>query len=251
MANKYKNISIDINAGMFSSAASIAPRNDWRDYLNGIYIKSSVYGGINIIATDGHRMIYFWDQAGSSSCDDIILPKNELMELIKLSKKSINKDKIIKVRSSGKIIKASLNKSSFKFNLTDSKYPKVNDLVQNVPTNPNRLHSVVYGAKNIFDLKHLFYDKEPMNKRFIGIHIGEDGHFFAASNNGFYLTMSYPKYDGNDLMLELLRYGISTITLKSTGSVRHEGLRVCISFIGIEEIPLLEEKLKIFMENHK
>ena len=189
MANRYKNISIDINAGMFSSAASIAPRNDWRDYLNGIYIKSSVHGGINIIATDGHRMIYFWDQAGSSSCDDIILPKNELMELIKLSKKSINKDKIIKVRSSGKIIKASLNKSSFKFNLTDSKYPKVNDLVQNVPTNPNRLHSVVYGAKNIFDLKHLFYDKEPMNKRFIGIHIGEDGHFFAASNNGFYLTM--------------------------------------------------------------
>ena len=69
--------------------------------------------------------------------------------------------------------------------------------------------------------------------------------------NGFYLTMSYPKYDGNDLMLELLRYGISTITLKSTGSVRHEGLRVCISFIGLEKIPLLEDKLRKFMEDHK
>ena len=203
MANRYTNISIDISAGMFGSAASIAPRNDWRDYLNGIYIKSSVHGGINIIATDGHRMIYFWDQAGSSSCEDIILPKNELMELIKLSKKSTNKDKIIKVRSSGKIIKASLNKSSFKFNLTDSKYPKVNNVVQNVPTNPNRLHSVLYGAKNIFDLKHLFYDKEPMNKRFIGIHIGEDGHFFAASNNGFYLTMPYLD-DINNHMLDYI-----------------------------------------------
>ena len=69
--------------------------------------------------------------------------------------------------------------------------------------------------------------------------------------NGFYLTMSYPGYDGNDLMLELLRYGISTITLKSTGSVRHEGLRVCISFIGQEEMPLLEKKLLKFMEDHK
>ena len=69
--------------------------------------------------------------------------------------------------------------------------------------------------------------------------------------NGFYLTMSYPGYVGNDLMLELLRYGISTITLKSTGSVRHEGLRICISFIGLEEMPLLEKKLHKFMEDHK
>ena len=69
--------------------------------------------------------------------------------------------------------------------------------------------------------------------------------------NGFYLTMSYPGYEGNDLMLELLRYGISTITLKSTGSVRHEGLRVCISFIGLEEMPTLEKKLQKFMEDHK
>lgn len=200
MANRYKNISIDINAGMFSSAASIAPRNDWRDYLNGIYIKSSVHGGINIIATDGYRMIYFWDQTGSSSCEDIILPKNELMELIKLSKKSTNKDKIIKVRSSGKIIKASLNKSSFKFNLTDSKYPKVNDVVQNVPTNPDKLHSVLYGAKNILDSKHLFYGKKPINKSYIGIHIGEDGHFFAASNNGFYLTLPILAYNKNHML---------------------------------------------------
>ena len=68
--------------------------------------------------------------------------------------------------------------------------------------------------------------------------------------DGFYLTMSYPNYDGNNLMLELMRYGISTITLKSTGSNRHEGLRVCISFVDLKDIPLLEEKLKKFMENN-
>ena len=69
--------------------------------------------------------------------------------------------------------------------------------------------------------------------------------------NGFYLTMSYPNYEGNDLMLELMKYGISTITLKSTGSNRHEGLRVCISFMSEKEMPLLEEKLGKFMEDNK
>ena len=69
--------------------------------------------------------------------------------------------------------------------------------------------------------------------------------------NGFYLTMSYPNYDGTDLMIELMKYGISTITLKSTGSNRHEGLRVCISFVNEKDMPILEDRLKKFMENNK
>jgi len=69
--------------------------------------------------------------------------------------------------------------------------------------------------------------------------------------NGFYLTMSYPNYDGTDLMIELMKYGISTITLKSTGSNRHEGLRVCISFVSEKDMPVLEDRLKKFMENNK
>ena len=54
----------------------------------------------------------------------------------------------------------------------------------------------------------------------------------------------------SDLMIELMKYGISTITLKSTGSNRHEGLRVCISFVSENEMPALDEKLKIFKENN-
>ena len=69
--------------------------------------------------------------------------------------------------------------------------------------------------------------------------------------NGFYLTMSYPNYDGTDLMIELMKYGISTITLKSTGSNRHEGLRVCISFVSEKDMPVLEHRLKKFRENNK
>jgi len=69
--------------------------------------------------------------------------------------------------------------------------------------------------------------------------------------DGFYLTMSYPNYEGTSLMLELMKYGISTITLKSTGSNRHEGLRVCISFVDEKDMPVLDERLKKFMENNK
>ncbi len=69
--------------------------------------------------------------------------------------------------------------------------------------------------------------------------------------DGFYLTMSYPGYDGTNLMLELMKYGISTITLKSTGSNRHEGLRVCISFVDEKDMPILEERLSKFKENNK
>jgi hypothetical protein len=49
------------------------------------------------------------------------------------------------------------------------------------------------------------------------------------------------------LLLELLRYGISTITLKSAGSSR-DGLRVCVSFVNKKEYPVLEERLAQFSE---
>ena len=68
--------------------------------------------------------------------------------------------------------------------------------------------------------------------------------------NGFFLTMSYPKFTGNDLLKELLRYGISTTTLSSSGSSRDEGLRICVSFVKPTEISLLEQRLKYFEEDH-
>ncbi len=48
-------------------------------------------------------------------------------------------------------------------------------------------------------------------------------------------------------MPELLRYGISTITLKSAGSSR-DGLRVCVSFVSKKEYPVLEGRLALFSE---
>ena len=65
--------------------------------------------------------------------------------------------------------------------------------------------------------------------------------------DGFYLTLSYPGLSGGELLLELLRYGISTITLKSAGSSR-DGLRACVSFVSEKEYPVLEGRLAKFRE---
>ena len=65
--------------------------------------------------------------------------------------------------------------------------------------------------------------------------------------DGFYLTLNYPGLESEELLLELLRHGISTITLKSAGSSR-DGLRVCVSFVSEKEYPVLEERLAMFGE---
>jgi len=68
--------------------------------------------------------------------------------------------------------------------------------------------------------------------------------------DGFYFTFSYPGLDGGQLLLELVHYGISAITLGITGSEHTEGLRACTSLIKREQFPLLEERLKRFREDH-
>ncbi|MDR1981935.1 MAG: pyridoxal phosphate-dependent aminotransferase [Tannerellaceae bacterium] len=67
--------------------------------------------------------------------------------------------------------------------------------------------------------------------------------------DGFYFTIAYPGITGNRLMEELIYYGISAISLSTTGS-NQEGLRACTSFIKEHQYALLEERLKVFCENH-
>ncbi|MCL2167573.1 MAG: pyridoxal phosphate-dependent aminotransferase, partial [Lentimicrobiaceae bacterium] len=68
--------------------------------------------------------------------------------------------------------------------------------------------------------------------------------------DGFYFTISYPGLSGEELLKEFLYYGISAISLAITGSERTEGLRACTSLIKMEQMPILEERLKCFRENH-
>ncbi|HNW73181.1 MAG: pyridoxal phosphate-dependent aminotransferase [Bacteroidales bacterium] len=69
--------------------------------------------------------------------------------------------------------------------------------------------------------------------------------------DGFYFTFAYPGFDGEELLKELLYYGISAIALSITGSERTEGIRACVSLVQRNQFPALEERLKKFHENHR
>ncbi len=68
--------------------------------------------------------------------------------------------------------------------------------------------------------------------------------------DGFYFTFAYPGMTAEQLLEELLFYGISAISLTITGSERKDGLRACVSQVKHEQIPVLEERLKIFHQQH-
>jgi aspartate/methionine/tyrosine aminotransferase len=68
--------------------------------------------------------------------------------------------------------------------------------------------------------------------------------------DGFYFTFSYPGYNAEELLNELVYYGISAISLLITGSERTEGIRACTSLVQREQFPVLEERLKKFNEDH-
>lgn len=66
--------------------------------------------------------------------------------------------------------------------------------------------------------------------------------------DGFYFTIGYPGMTGNELVANLLFYGISAIALDNTGS-NEEGIRACVSFVLPHQFNDLEERLKLFNEN--
>ena len=68
--------------------------------------------------------------------------------------------------------------------------------------------------------------------------------------DGFYFTISYPGFSGIDLVEELLFYGISAISLTTTGSNRHEGIRACVSLTAEERFRELENRLLQFHSDH-
>ena len=68
--------------------------------------------------------------------------------------------------------------------------------------------------------------------------------------DGFYFTIGYPGMTSGELMRELMYYGVSAISLVTTGSDQ-QGLRACTSFIKDHQYALLEERMQLFEENHR
>jgi len=80
-------------------------------------------------------------------------------------------------------------------------------------------------------------------------HIVYDRDIDQPIADGFYFTIGYKGMSSGQLAKELMYYGVSAICLITTGS-EQEGLRVCTSFIEDHQYEPLEERMRIFAENH-
>lgn len=83
-----------------------------------------------------------------------------------------------------------------------------------------------------------------------GFHIVYDKDIDREIGDGFYFTVGYKGMTGGQLMYELLFYGVSVISLLTTGS-KQEGLRACTSFIQDNQYDVLDERLAEFEKDHK
>ena len=69
--------------------------------------------------------------------------------------------------------------------------------------------------------------------------------------DGFYFTIAYPGLTSGELMTKFLYYGISAISLAITGSENPNGLRACVSFVRLDQIPELDLRLARFVNEMK
>jgi len=100
---------------------------------------------------------------------------------------------------------------------------------------------IEYGKKAAI-MKKMFTDN--------GFNIVYDKDLDVPIGDGFYFTISYPGFTGEELIEEFMFYGISAISLSITGSERTEGLRACVSLVNRTQFPTLEVRLKKFHKNY-
>ncbi|MCH4148430.1 MAG: pyridoxal phosphate-dependent aminotransferase [Prevotella sp.] len=68
--------------------------------------------------------------------------------------------------------------------------------------------------------------------------------------DGFFFTLGYGDMTGEELLVELMGYGVSSICLSTTGSLQ-QGVRACTSRMRDELYPILQERMQAFAEDHK
>jgi aspartate/methionine/tyrosine aminotransferase len=83
-----------------------------------------------------------------------------------------------------------------------------------------------------------------------GFYIVYDHDLDKPLADGFYFTIAYPDMMSSQLMKELVYYGISAISLGTTGS-NQQGLRICTSFVKPHQYDLLNERLALFDKSMK
>lgn len=83
-----------------------------------------------------------------------------------------------------------------------------------------------------------------------GFHIVYDIDGDQPISDGFFFTAGYKDMTSEELQRELIRYGVSSISLPSTGSEQN-GVRICVSMISDPEtFETFNSRLKTFNDEH-
>lgn len=83
-----------------------------------------------------------------------------------------------------------------------------------------------------------------------GFHVVYDHDVNQKVGDGFFFTIGYKDMSGGELLKELLYYGVSCISLSTTGS-QQNGVRGCTSRMRDELYPVMEERMRAFNKDHK
>ena len=82
-----------------------------------------------------------------------------------------------------------------------------------------------------------------------GFHIVYDNDATERVGDGFFFTIGYGEMSGGELLKELLYYGVSSISLSTTGS-EQRGVRACTSRMREELYDVMQKRMKAFREDH-
>ena len=92
---------------------------------------------------------------------------------------------------------------------------------------------------------------EKMKKIFTdnGFHIVYDNDVTQKVGDGFFFTIGYGDMSGGELLTELLYYGVSSISLSTTGS-EQQGVRACTSRMRDDLYDVMQERMQAFAADH-
>ena len=83
-----------------------------------------------------------------------------------------------------------------------------------------------------------------------GFHVVYNRDVKEEVGDGFFFTIGYPGISSDSLVVELVKYGVSCISLSTTGS-EQRGIRACVSRMEEDMYDILDKRMEEFAADHK
>ena len=135
-----------INAHALAAAATCQAKDDVRYYLNGILIEPIKDGGVRVIATNGHRIIWITDPEGT--CEEKIICTFETTALTKMRQERANIVSVQRVDDTTVIASIGGLGDISKVTLVDGRYPDYEAVM------PAKLHPKS-GSNTVFNSAYM------------------------------------------------------------------------------------------------